>query len=129
MAPNRQPSGLPHYHRFSPYNFHNSNFLAAAKRFAELREELVTAESEAEHTHEYFVSCNLCDRANELRSQYNRFAIHFAYVWALKLIESQPPPKKEPQSSAGSADARFRSGSITPSAQPRSASLRVTQEK
>jgi hypothetical protein len=26
---------------------------------------------------------------------HDQFAIHFAYVWALKLIESQPQPKKE----------------------------------
>jgi hypothetical protein len=34
----------------------------------------------------------------EVRSQYQFFASHFAFQWALKLIESAPPEKKPPAS-------------------------------
>jgi hypothetical protein len=96
-------SGVPRYHRFSPYNFATSDFLSAARRFCELREALVAAEqrSEVEHAHEYFVSCDLCDRASELKSQYEFFANQFAYQWASKLVESAPPePMKKPPATA-----------------------------
>jgi hypothetical protein len=45
------------------------------------------------------VSCDLCDRSSELKSQYEFFANHFAHIWALKLVESAPPePVKKPAS-------------------------------
>lgn len=77
------------YHCFSPYNFSHSNWLEAAKRFLELRDELIEVEelSDSEHPHEMFVSCAICDRSQELRSQYERFANYFAYVWAKQLVQ------------------------------------------
>jgi hypothetical protein len=103
MTKNTKRSGVPRYHRFSPYNFAHSDFLAAARRFLELREALVAAEerSDAEHSHEYFVSCDLCDRWSELKTQYEHFANQFAYRWALKLVESAPVPEiKKPPATA-----------------------------
>ena len=78
------------YHRFSPYNFSRLNWLEAAKRFIELHGELIKAEelSDNEHVHEMFVSCVICDRSQELRSQYEYFAHYFAYVWAKELVRS-----------------------------------------
>jgi hypothetical protein len=80
------------YTRFSAYGFARSDYLEAAKRFLELREEVVRAEElcDEEHRHEDFVSCDLCEDASELRRKYDALGQHFAYVWALKLLESQP---------------------------------------
>ena len=80
------------YHRFSPYGFARSNFLAAAERFLQLREELLKAEElcDLEHMHHDFVTCDFCKQAHELRNQYNHFAEHFAYIWAVKLVETKP---------------------------------------
>jgi hypothetical protein len=38
MRGDNKGSAIPRYHRFSPYNFVASDFLAAARRFIELRE-------------------------------------------------------------------------------------------
>jgi hypothetical protein len=87
------------YHKYSAYNFTASSFLAAAKRFLELREDLVREEAyDEERYHEDFVRCDSCERLEGLREQYNQFAVHFGYMWALKLVESAPPEKKPPAS-------------------------------
>jgi hypothetical protein len=93
------------YVRYSHLTFHAGQYVDAARRFLELRQELGREEEYDEERHyEEFVRCDSCEGVGELREQYTQFAIHFAYVWALKLVESVP--KKAPGTVSSQGESR-----------------------
>jgi hypothetical protein len=70
MAPNKQAQEFRAITVSALTTSRHRTFCRQARRFCELRGALVAAEerSEAEHPHEYFVSCDLCDRASQQKT-------------------------------------------------------------